>query len=77
MTITKVSGHAELLTVEPPPRTSPGWHVVVALVAAWLVLMALTLAVSLGSGTRTGFVTTDITTPTPYPLPSATYSRSA
>jgi hypothetical protein len=77
MTIANAPVHPEVETVDPLlPRTRES-HIVVALVAAWLVLIALTLAISIGSGNRTGFVTTDITTPTPSPLPTATYPRSA
>jgi hypothetical protein len=75
MTISKVSGGTELVTVQAPLRTSPGSHVVIALVAAWLILIALMLAVSMGSGASAGFVTTDITTPAPSPLPAATSSE--
>lgn len=77
MTITKVSGRPQLLTVRPQLPTSGGSHVVVALVVGWLILIVLTLVVSLGSRNRTGFVTTDITTPMPSPLPAATYSPEA
>ena len=72
MTLSKVSTGPHVLTVRARPRSSRGSIVGVALVAAWVILIAVTLAVCLASGTRAGFVTTDITTPTPSPLPAAT-----